>query len=111
MRSQANIKATKPVTLCKHHHHHVHGVQGAKIGILGANGAGKSSLMRILAGVDTAFEGNLNLVPGIRIGYLEQVGPSGRHPTGRSYMSTLTPAWLNCNFDSRHDAVMQQLRC
>lgn len=47
-------------------------LQGAKIGFLGANGAGKSSLMRILAGEDTQFDGNLNLVPGIRIGYLPQ---------------------------------------
>jgi hypothetical protein len=46
--------------------------QGAKIGVLGANGAGKSSLMRILAGVDESFEGRVVRVPGIRVGYLEQ---------------------------------------
>lgn len=45
---------------------------GAKIGILGSNGAGKSSLMRILAGVDTNFDGRINLAPGIRVGYLAQ---------------------------------------
>ncbi|KAF6262858.1 P-loop containing nucleoside triphosphate hydrolase protein [Scenedesmus sp. NREL 46B-D3] len=45
---------------------------GAKIGVLGANGAGKSSLMRILAGEDTSFDGRLVRAPGIRIGYLEQ---------------------------------------
>ncbi|KAG1680356.1 hypothetical protein FOA52_015446 [Chlamydomonas sp. UWO 241] len=45
---------------------------GAKIGILGANGSGKSSLMNILAGRDTSCEGNVQLSPGIRIGYLEQ---------------------------------------
>jgi ATPase subunit of ABC transporter with duplicated ATPase domains len=39
---------------------------GAKIGILGANGAGKSSLMRILAGVDTSFDGRVTRAPGIR---------------------------------------------
>lgn len=47
-------------------------LQGAKIGFLGQNGAGKSSLMRVLAGEDTNFEGNLNVEPGIRIGYLPQ---------------------------------------
>lgn len=46
---------------------------GAKIGVLGANGAGKSTLMKILAGTDKAFEGNVSLVPGIRIGHLAQV--------------------------------------
>ena len=47
-------------------------MQGAKIGFLGVNGAGKSSLMRIIAGEDTEFDGNLNLVSGIRVGYLPQ---------------------------------------
>ncbi len=45
---------------------------GAKIGVLGLNGAGKSSLLRILAGVDTAFDGRTVLAPGYTIGYLEQ---------------------------------------
>eukprot|EP00878_Enallax_costatus_P012543 GHUV01013101.1.p1 GENE.GHUV01013101.1~~GHUV01013101.1.p1 ORF type:complete len:490 (+),score=183.87 GHUV01013101.1:265-1734(+) len=45
---------------------------GAKIGVLGANGAGKSSLMKILAGVDNSFDGRVVRAPGIRIGYLEQ---------------------------------------
>lgn len=40
--------------------------------MLGANGAGKSSVMRILAGEDTSFDGDLNLVPGIKVGYLPQ---------------------------------------
>ena len=45
---------------------------GAKIGVLGLNGAGKSSLLRILAGVDTEFEGEVAPSPGYTIGYLEQ---------------------------------------
>lgn len=45
---------------------------GAKIGVLGLNGAGKSSLLRILAGVDQTFEGKTVLAPGHTIGYLEQ---------------------------------------
>jgi energy-dependent translational throttle protein EttA len=45
---------------------------GAKIGVLGANGAGKSSLLRIMAGVDTEFLGEAAPAKGIRIGYLPQ---------------------------------------
>lgn len=45
---------------------------GAKIGVLGLNGSGKSSLLRILAGVDTEFNGRLSLTPGYTVGYLEQ---------------------------------------
>jgi len=45
---------------------------GAKIGVLGLNGSGKSSLLRILAGVDTAFDGETILTPGHTIGLLEQ---------------------------------------
>ena len=45
---------------------------GAKIGVLGLNGSGKSSLLRIMAGVDTEFNGQAVLSPGYRVGYLEQ---------------------------------------
>lgn len=45
---------------------------GAKIGVLGLNGAGKSSLLRIMAGVDQNFLGQTVLAPGYSIGYLEQ---------------------------------------
>jgi len=45
---------------------------GAKIGILGTNGSGKSSLLRIMAGVDTEFDGEAQPMPGISIGFLEQ---------------------------------------
>ncbi|MGH2709024.1 MAG: ATP-binding cassette domain-containing protein, partial [Actinomycetota bacterium] len=45
---------------------------GAKIGVLGANGAGKSSLLRIMAGVDHDFLGDARPRPGTRIGYLPQ---------------------------------------
>ena len=45
---------------------------GAKIGVLGLNGSGKSSLLRILAGVDSNFDGHTTLAPGFTIGYLEQ---------------------------------------
>ena len=45
---------------------------GAKIGVIGANGSGKSSLFKILAGVDKDFAGETTLAPGYTIGYLEQ---------------------------------------
>lgn len=45
---------------------------GAKIGVIGANGAGKSSLFKILAGIDKDFSGETTLAPGYTIGYLEQ---------------------------------------
>src|SRR3954454_4713294 len=45
---------------------------GAKIGVLGLNGSGKSSLLRILAGVDKEFNGETVLSPGYTVGYLEQ---------------------------------------
>src|SRR5512141_3501284 len=46
--------------------------QGAKIGLLGLNGAGKSTVLRIMAGVDDAFDGEMDRQAGIRIGYLPQ---------------------------------------
>ncbi len=45
---------------------------GAKIGVLGLNGSGKSSLLRILAGTDKEFNGETILSPGYTVGYLEQ---------------------------------------
>src|SRR5512137_2976410 len=45
---------------------------GAKIGVLGLNGSGKSSLLRILAGVDKDFNGKTILSPGYTVGFLEQ---------------------------------------
>ncbi|WP_298992762.1 energy-dependent translational throttle protein EttA [uncultured Desulfovibrio sp.] len=56
---------------------------GAKIGVLGLNGAGKSSLLRILAGVDQAFDGKTVLAPGYTIGYLEQEPLKGETRTVR----------------------------
>lgn len=45
---------------------------GAKIGVLGLNGAGKSTVLRIMAGVDKEFDGEARAQPNIRIGYLPQ---------------------------------------
>jgi energy-dependent translational throttle protein EttA len=45
---------------------------GAKIGIIGLNGSGKSSLMKIIAGIEKTFEGEVVFSPGYSVGYLEQ---------------------------------------
>jgi sulfate-transporting ATPase len=45
---------------------------GAKIGVLGGNGAGKSSLLRIMAGEDDGYQGDVRLTPGFTVGYLPQ---------------------------------------
>ena len=45
---------------------------GAKIGVLGLNGSGKSSLLKIMAGLDTDIQGEARPMPGIKVGYLPQ---------------------------------------
>ncbi|MFK2878984.1 energy-dependent translational throttle protein EttA [Rhodanobacter hydrolyticus] len=45
---------------------------GAKIGLLGVNGAGKSTVLKIMAGVDTDFQGEARAQPGTKVGYLAQ---------------------------------------
>ena len=45
---------------------------GAKIGVLGLNGSGKSSLLKIIAGVDKQFQGDVVFSAGYSVGYLEQ---------------------------------------
>ena len=45
---------------------------GAKIGVIGGNGAGKSSLLKVIAGLDKDYHGECLVAPGIRVGYLSQ---------------------------------------
>ncbi len=45
---------------------------GAKIGIIGLNGSGKSSLLKIIAGLDKSYQGEVVFSPGYSVGYLEQ---------------------------------------
>jgi ATP-binding cassette ChvD family protein len=45
---------------------------GAKIGVLGLNGSGKSSLLRIIAGIDKQFDGQVQITPGYTVGFLPQ---------------------------------------
>ena len=54
---------------------------GAKIGVLGINGSGKSSLLRIMAGIDKTFTGEAWAKPGASIGYLAQEPDLGRGTT------------------------------
>jgi sulfate-transporting ATPase len=56
---------------------------GAKIGVIGANGSGKSSLLRIMAGVDTEHYGEARPHPGTRIGYFSQEPELGQAVTVR----------------------------
>ncbi len=45
---------------------------GAKIGVIGSNGSGKSSLLKIMAGLDRDFSGEARLTPGFKVGFLSQ---------------------------------------
>jgi len=54
---------------------------GAKIGVLGLNGSGKSTVLRIMAGVDQEFNGKITKTPGFTIGYLEQEPLAGETKT------------------------------
>ena len=45
---------------------------GAKIGVIGGNGAGKSSLLKVIAGLDKDYHGECIVAPGVRVGYLSQ---------------------------------------
>ncbi|MEO7094082.1 MAG: ATP-binding cassette domain-containing protein, partial [Polyangiales bacterium] len=56
---------------------------GAKIGVLGANGSGKSSLLRIMAGIDKTFLGEAKAHPVTKIGYLPQEPDLGKAKTVR----------------------------
>ena len=51
---------------------YLHYFYGAKIGVIGLNGSGKSSLLKILAGIDREFNGETVLAPGYTVGFLEQ---------------------------------------
>src|SRR5437879_2558267 len=62
---------------------------GAKIGVLGLNGSGKSSLLKIMAGIDDNYEGEVIRMPGIKVGYLEQ---EPKLPAGESVRAVVEEA-------------------
>src|SRR5260221_6794272 len=65
---------------------------GAKSGVLGLNGSGKSSLLKIMAGVDDTYEGEVVRMPGIKVGYLEQ---EPRLPQGKTVRQAVEEAQGN----------------
>jgi len=69
---------------------------GAKIGVLGANGSGKSSLMRILAGVDKAFDGDYHLENGIKSRVPGAGQPAPRVHLGTVLLCSLATVLLCC---------------
>ncbi len=92
---------------------------GAKIGVLGLNGSGKSSLLRILAGRDQEIDGRVHFEPGYNVGFLEQephltAGMTVRAAVeeGVKHLTDLTAAYdatwddLNDAADDAKDAIM-----
>ena len=65
---------------------------GAKIGVLGLNGSGKSSLLKIMAGVDDNYDGEVIRMPGIKVGFLEQ---EPKLPAGASVRAAVEEAQGN----------------
>ena len=68
---------------------------GAKIGVLGLNGSGKSSLLRIMAGIDKEFEGEANALAGTKIGYLPQEPQLDENKTVREVVEEAVSAVKN----------------
>ncbi len=68
---------------------------GAKIGVLGLNGSGKSSLLRILAGADQEFVGKTILSPGLSVGFLEQEPRLDDSKTVREVVEEAVQSTLN----------------
>ncbi|MBM3661927.1 MAG: energy-dependent translational throttle protein EttA [Actinobacteria bacterium] len=75
---------------------------GAKIGVIGSNGSGKSSLLRIMAGVDDGFSGEARLSPGFSVGLLEQEPQldSAKDVAGNVMDGVAAVAQLLSNYDA-----------
>ena len=76
---------------------------GAKIGVLGLNGSGKSSLLRIMAGVDKEFSGEAVLAPGYSLGFLEQEPQLDPDRTVRAVVEEglARPSWASSRSSNR----------
>ena len=70
---------------------------GAKIGVIGTNGSGKSSLLRIMAGVDKEFIGEAKPYPGTKIGYFAQEPDLGTHKTVKEAVDEAVSDILRCD--------------
>src|SRR6478735_3579893 len=82
---------------------------GAKIGVLGANGAGKSSLLRIMAGLDDGYTGEARLTPGFTVGYLAQEPQLDPAKDVRgNVMDAAADAW---SLERNVEIAMDALRC
>ena len=57
---------------------------GQRMGLVGVNGCGKSTLMKIIAGIETADGGTMTMQKGLKLGYLAQQGQVGEGRTGRA---------------------------
>ena len=68
---------------------------GAKIGVLGINGSGKSSLLKIMAGVDNDYDGDAEPMPNLRVGFLPQepqLDPTKTVPVSYTHLTLPTKA-------------------
>ncbi len=83
----------------------------AKIGVLGLNGSGKSSLLKILAGVDQDFEGHTTLAPGHSVGFLEQEPQLDENKTVLEIVEQGVQATVNLlkEFDAINEKLSQTL--
>ena len=79
---------------------------GAKIGVLGANGAGKSSLLKIMAGLDDGFSGEARLSPPYTVGFLPQ--EPELDPTKTVYENVMEGVGEVAGLLARYDAVLSQ---
>ncbi len=79
---------------------------GAKIGVLGANGAGKSSLLKIMAGIDDGFSGEARLTPPYTVGFLPQ--EPELDPEKTVYENVMDGVGEVADLLARYDAVLSQ---
>jgi energy-coupling factor transporter ATP-binding protein EcfA2 len=80
---------------------------GAKIGVIGLNGSGKSTVLKIMAGVDTEYNGEISISPGFTIGYLEQEPQLEAGKTVKDIVSEgaqETVDLLNAEYDAINEA-------
>jgi len=90
---------------------------GAKIGVVGPNGMGKSTLLKIMAGIDTVSNGEAYLTPGFTVGILQQEPPLPRRPPGggsrrwtRPRPSARTSRWRSAKSPKRWPVSTRSVR-